>query len=239
MPSREKDRGVKKTQRRRRLLSAAGVDQYTTSVIEAAGAKQHESLYDSQSAQSSSDERALDRIYCELVNGVGESSRLEAQLSHPRRNSSNLPIVGQEELKRTRESAIATLLRCRAHRADQRALLPPEADLSDEGLFRLARFADELILKGYEDNMLRYVPRIVNVVSLATAVPVPGSGTTLPLDLRKIATRCKSAYYAPRRFAAVQLAFDDPRCRVLVFHTGRIVGTGAQLAPTAPPTHPR
>ena len=28
------------------------------------------------------------------------------------------------------------------------------------------------------------------------------------------------------RFAAVQLAFDSPRCRVLIFHTGRLVGTG-------------
>lgn len=28
------------------------------------------------------------------------------------------------------------------------------------------------------------------------------------------------------RFAAVQLAFSAPRARVLVFHTGRVVGTG-------------
>ena len=55
---------------------------------------------------------------------------------------------------------------------------------------------------------------------------MPGSGVTLPLDLHAIAARCTNAYYAPRRFAAVQFAFDKPRCRVLIFHTGRLVGTG-------------
>ena len=55
---------------------------------------------------------------------------------------------------------------------------------------------------------------------------MPGSGLTLPLDLHAIAARCTNAYYAPKRFAAVQVAFDNPRCRVLVFHTGRLVGTG-------------
>jgi len=61
---------------------------------------------------------------------------------------------------------------------------------------------------------------------LAEAIPVPGSGIKLPLDLHAIASRCSNSYYAPRRFAAVQLAFDAPRCRVLIFHTGRLVGTG-------------
>ena len=55
---------------------------------------------------------------------------------------------------------------------------------------------------------------------------MPGSGLTLPLDLHAIGARCTNAYYAPKRFAAVQLAFSNPRCRVLVFHTGRLVGTG-------------
>jgi len=61
---------------------------------------------------------------------------------------------------------------------------------------------------------------------LAEAIPVPGSGIKLPLDLHAIGSRCSNSYYAPRRFAAVQLAFDAPRCRVLIFHTGRLVGTG-------------
>jgi hypothetical protein len=52
---------------------------------------------------------------------------------------------------------------------------------------------------------------------LAEAVPLPGSGVTLPLDLRTIAARCTNAYHAPQRFAAVQFAFNNPRCRVLIF----------------------
>lgn len=62
---------------------------------------------------------------------------------------------------------------------------------------------------------------------MAEAVPAEGSGLVLPLDLRAIASKCTGAYYAPKRFAAVQLAFHTPRARVLVFHTGRLVGTGA------------
>lgn len=67
-------------------------------------------------------------------------------------------------------------------------------------------------------------------VTLAEAVPVQGSGLTLPLDLFHIAARCNGAYFASKRFAAVQLAYTHPRCRVLVFHTGRLVGTGALTA---------
>ena len=66
----------------------------------------------------------------------------------------------------------------------------------------------------------------MHCAQLAEALPVPGSGITLPLNLANIAARCKGSFYAPRRFAAVQLAYSNPRCRVLVFHTGRLVGTG-------------
>ena len=72
---------------------------------------------------------------------------------------------------------------------------------------------------------------VLPIAQLAEAVPVPGSGLTLPLDLHAIGARCTNAYYAPKRFAAVQLAFSNPRCRVLVFHTGRLVGTGARFGP--------
>lgn len=77
-----------------------------------------------------------------------------------------------------------------------------------------------------------------------------GSGTCLPLDLHRIAARCKNSYYAPSKFSAVQLAYLEPRCRVLVFRklsppqsyiaplhtwhartdTGRLVGTGCSNA---------
>ena len=37
---------------------------------------------------------------------------------------------------------------------------------------------------------------------------MPGSGVTLPLNLTQIASRCTGSFYAPRRFAAVQLACE-------------------------------
>ena len=70
-------------------------------------------------------------------------------------------------------------------------------------------------------------------MTLAEALPAEGSGLSLPLDLRAIASRCTGAFYAPRRFAAVQLAYSAPRCRVLVFHTGRLVGTGTDSSMAA------
>ena len=82
-----------------------------------------------------------------------------------------------------------------------------------------------------------------------------GSGTALPLDMHRIAARCKNSYYAPSKFSAVQLAYSEPRCRVLVFRergrpprasprsnaccskqctdTGRLVGTGCSSAMAA------
>lgn len=62
-------------------------------------------------------------------------------------------------------------------------------------------------------------PPLAWQVTLAEAVPVPGSGLTLPLNLRAIASKCNGCYYAPKRFAAVQLAFANPRARVLIFRT--------------------
>ena len=70
-------------------------------------------------------------------------------------------------------------------------------------------------------------------VTLAEAIPVAGSGVTLPLNLSMIAARCNGAYFAPKRFAAVQLAYTNPRCRILFFHTGRVVGTGCSGAMAA------
>ena len=97
-------------------------------------------------------------------------------------------------------------------------------DISDEKLVSLKRYTDGLPFKLFE-NALQLVPSLVNLVSLADAIPLDGS--SLPFDLRKIAVRCRGAiYFAPRRFTAVQLAFDQPRSRVLLFHTGRMVGTG-------------
>lgn len=92
---------------------------------------------------------------------------------------------------------------------------------------KMARLSDSLPLEQYSSR-LRYVPRLVNVVTLATLKPVDGSGSTLPLPLDRIAKRCTGAFFAPKRFSAVQLAFRSPRCRMLIFETGRLVGTGGK-----------
>lgn len=91
-------------------------------------------------------------------------------------------------------------------------------DISDTRLSKLAKFTDEMALKHFE-TFLQYVPRLVNVVTLAEAFPVPGSNLKLPLDLSYIASRCTGAYFAPKRFSAVQLAYTNPRARVLIFRT--------------------
>jgi len=127
-------------------------------------------------------------------------------------------------LKRARDEAVAD---CRAERKRARTKRPT-ADLSDASMRAAARFTDNLPLANY-DGILHLTPRLVNVVTLAEAIPMPGSGLKLPLDLHAIGARCSNAYFAPKRFAAVQLAFSNPRCRVLVFHTGRLVGTGARV----------
>lgn len=91
----------------------------------------------------------------------------------------------------------------------------PLEDLSDEHLRSLERYTNGLPLKDYE-LALDLVPDLVNLVSLADALPLDGS--TLPFNLKEIAVRVKGAvYFAPRRFTAVQLAFDEPRSRVLLF----------------------
>ena len=65
--------------------------------------------------------------------------------------------------------------------------------------------------------LMAYTNTDVFRVQLAEAIPVHGSGVTLPLDLHLIAARCHNSYYAPKKFSAVQLAYSEPRCRVLVF----------------------
>ena len=95
----------------------------------------------------------------------------------------------------------------------------PMPSIDDVQLARCCRFTDAYPLAPYT-GLVRYTPRLVNVVTLSDVVPVKGSTTTLPLNLAHIATHCAGAYFAPRRFAAVQLAMHKtPRARVLVFRT--------------------
>ena len=93
----------------------------------------------------------------------------------------------------------------------------PIQDLSDDALRRFARYTDGLPLKDFE-NCLDLVPQLVNLVSLADAIPTDGS--SLPFNLRMISSKVDTAvFFAPKRFTAVQFAFDEPRSRVLLFRT--------------------
>lgn len=91
-------------------------------------------------------------------------------------------------------------------------------DISDEHILKRATFTDRIPL-GWFEGAFELVPTLVNVVTLCEVLPHPNSvgGDKLPLNLQFIASRCSNAYYAPRRFAAVQLAFSNPRSRVLIF----------------------
>ena len=157
----------------------------------------------------------------------------------------------------THERVTEVVQACREERK-RRLATAQEEDLSDERLGKLARFTDAAALQPFAP-FLHFVPRLVNIVcyytgthslpisphfvpspvnigtqvTLAEAVPMEGSGLVpgQPLDLNRIAARCNGAYFAPKRFAAVQLAYTNPRCRILVFHTGRVVGTGMREPP--------
>ncbi len=123
------------------------------------------------------------------------------------------------------QTAIDAVRRARKRRRE--AGVDVDEDVSDKRLTKLTRWTNEHALEGYK-HFLYYVPRLVNVVTMSEALPALGSGIKLPLDLKKIASCCDGAFYSPKRFSAVQLAFESTRCRVLVFHTGRLVGTGCQ-----------
>ena len=109
-----------------------------------------------------------------------------------------------------------------------------ERRTSDEELYRGAEFTDRLPLASYS-GLFTAVPRVVNVVTLSEGHPVHGCvpQTTLPFDLHEIASRVNCAFYAPQLFAAVRVSFSAPRSRVLIFHTGRIVGTGSSSIESA------
>tara|TARA_B110000211_G_scaffold163949_1_gene185100 strand:- start:189 stop:1181 length:993 start_codon:yes stop_codon:yes gene_type:complete len=155
----------------------------------------------------------MEEAWCELKASISLANRI---------NKSEGEIADfNTKLKASLKLAVA---RCRSERKRKLAEAPV-LNLDDESMRRAARYTDNLPLADY-GHILHLVPRLVNIVTLAEAVPVPGSGITLPLDLHTIGARCTNAYYAPKRFAAVQLAFSNPRCRVLIFHTGRLVGTG-------------
>lgn len=195
------------------------VDDYVSSVV--AVAKKHASPVDTPETCS-----ALEQ----LLKAVAEASIYQSWLFNKQRGSSEFT-QGEQEAVYQRLVQHARLLhgQCQTLRNSNNPeyCLDRGSAYDIDSISRAAFFNDKLQLSLYQER-LHVVPGVVNVVTLAMATPRPGSGVTLPLNMHKIATKCVGAYYAPRRFAAVQLGFSDPRCRVLIFHTGRIVGTGTR-----------
>jgi transcription initiation factor TFIID TATA-box-binding protein len=64
------------------------------------------------------------------------------------------------------------------------------------------------------------IPTLQNIVSTVNL--------GCKLDLKSIAMRARNAEYNPRRFAAVILRIRDPKTTALVFHSGKMVVTGAK-----------
>lgn len=157
----------------------------------------------------------LRRLRAHVNGAVDVENRLGGKAQKPKSSADPTPLS---------ELLEASVAACKAQRKRKRDA-EGDGHVDDAELLQLARHTRNYALHPYR-KFLHYVPRLVNVVSLAEAVPAPGSGVTLPLDVRTIASRCRGAFYAPSRFAAVQLAFSQPRSRILIFHTGHLVGTG-------------
>lgn len=62
--------------------------------------------------------------------------------------------------------------------------------------------------------------RIQNISSTANL------GT--PIDLKKVALKCRNTEYNPRRFAAVIMRLREPRATALIFGSGKMVVTGVK-----------
>lgn len=179
----------------------------------------------------------------QLLHDLKATEALDEYLARTRRagpsDDTDVPIENPSSrsnvIERTEEVLSASMDACTESR--RRIETPPNDVHPFEcgHMSQACRFTDRLTLDPFVGKLAQ-VPRIVNVVTLATVDVLNdgegrGSATGVPtrdppLNLRRIASMCTGAYFAPARFTAVQIAFKHPRCRVLVFHTGRLVGTG-------------
>jgi TATA-box binding protein (TBP) (component of TFIID and TFIIIB) len=178
----------------------------------------------------------MDEAFAVLKEDVDTCLALEARMrgtrTAPTKSKSKDKRASAVKLKTVKDVLESSVSACGKKRKQLAEEAGPGESKENAALSQYARFTDAMALDPYK-MFLHYVPRLVNVVTLAEALPVPGSGLSLPLNLQEIAAKCTGAFYAPRRFAAVQLAYSHPRCRVLIFHTGRLVGTGTSGAMAA------
>ena len=164
--------------------------------------------------------RAETEAHANFVRTLKLGEQVERYISNPRRLRDHASCNDDERLKDICEVAENISCICAKSREEsdelQRSRQKKISSIQDQ-LMAGTRFTDSVQLRAYR-GLERYIPRLVNVVTLGLVSPAPGSKTTLPLNLEHIATKCVGAFFAPRRFAAVQLAFHRwPRARVLVF----------------------
>ena len=141
-------------------------------------------------------------------------------------------VVARRCVARRERPAVASADDGSEHASSSARVGASQTTLLDESASNLsvsdhARFTDAVEL-GPFCGMLSYVPRLVNVVTVARVAPRDGSRTKLPLNLKHIARTCTAAFFSPKRFAAVQIGLQRPRSRILVFETGKLVGTGCE-----------
>jgi transcription initiation factor TFIID TATA-box-binding protein len=102
--------------------------------------------------------------------------------------------------------------------AGNAAALLRSAGLSSEALSAAGGAA------GMEIDRVQHPSGIVPV--LQNIVSTVNLGCTL--DLRKIALGARNAEFNPRRFSAVVMRIREPKTTALIFHTGKVVVTGAR-----------
>jgi hypothetical protein len=167
-------------------------------------------------------EAALEALREDVATCSALEQELRGKAAEPKPRAGKARAQPQAGAKaRALEDVLGTcVLACKESRKRAREEQQPAQDLSDEALSQYTRFTKHTALKPYEP-FLHYVPRLVNVrrppasythalpgvprsdsrrqvVTLAEALPVAGSGITLPLNLQAIASRCKGCA-APAR----------------------------------------
>ncbi|KAI3884832.1 hypothetical protein MKX03_009922 [Papaver bracteatum] len=78
----------------------------------------------------------------------------------------------------------------------------------------------DMELIDHTDHPSGLVPRIQNIVSTVDL--------DCKLDLKEIALKARNAEYNPKRFSAVIMRLKDPKTTGLIFHSGKVVCTGAK-----------
>lgn len=206
----------------------------------------------------------MDEAFAVLKKDVDTCLALEARMRGTRtaptkgkKMDKRAPAVALKTVQEVLEASVSACGKKRKRMAEEAG---PGESKEGAALSQYTRFTDAMALDPYK-LFLHYVPRLVNVVTvrlhctplgitppppsppfhrpspppqLAEALPVPGSGLSLPLNLQEIAAKCTGAFYAPRRFAVRSTVCNSVPCSLCHprrFFSGR---PARLLAPSVP-----